>query len=320
MPNRILKESVSTSVNLNRLSLGAEVMFYRLITQADDYGRFDARPPVIRGRCFPLKRDIDDNKVAEWLEELCACSIVRCYEVSLVQYGEFISWESHQRIRNKRSKFPDPNDKLPRVAASSGLNPIQSESNPNPIMPSTSDAGHQQSSTKLSTEFEAWWCGGDGEPPYPRRVNKKKSHEKYVSARKNGATKEELAVGKRHYVQECQMLATEEHYIAYASTWLHQERWKDYQQPPKPVERKQNGIQSGDEQTAEQVAMYHSLMSRARSCATEIGLERQRDVLSEEDKQKIAALDQERVRHLEAAEEVKRKLKERGVDVEERRR
>ncbi|MFA5053565.1 MAG: hypothetical protein WC565_05885, partial [Parcubacteria group bacterium] len=68
----------------------------------------------------------------------------------------------------------------------------------------------------------------------------------------------------------------------------------------------------------EQVALYHSLLSRARSCQAEIALERQRDVLDEEDRQRIAVLDQERVRHLEAAGEVKRKLKERGIDVEEK--
>jgi len=62
--------------------------------------------------------------------------LAKCYEASGVRYGMFVSWESHQRIRTKRSKFPDPNGNgcgnSPQLAAIGGLNPIQSESNPNP--------------------------------------------------------------------------------------------------------------------------------------------------------------------------------------------
>ena len=38
MPNRILKESICTSESLVGLSAEAEVLFYRLIVKADDFG------------------------------------------------------------------------------------------------------------------------------------------------------------------------------------------------------------------------------------------------------------------------------------------
>lgn len=82
----------------------------------------------------------------------------------------------------------------------------------------------------LATEFEGWWSGDDSEPPYPRRVSKKYAKQKYISARKNGATIEELAVGKRNFALECEAVKREEQFISYASTWLNQERWKDYQE------------------------------------------------------------------------------------------
>ena len=39
MPNRILKDSICTSPNIDTLSREAEVFFYRLLVQCDDHGR-----------------------------------------------------------------------------------------------------------------------------------------------------------------------------------------------------------------------------------------------------------------------------------------
>ena len=48
MPNRILKESVCTSDSIDSLSWFEECLFYRLIVNCDDYGRFDGRVAVIK--------------------------------------------------------------------------------------------------------------------------------------------------------------------------------------------------------------------------------------------------------------------------------
>ncbi len=45
MPSRILKESICTSENLATISAEAEVLFYRLIVKADDFGLY-ARPAL----------------------------------------------------------------------------------------------------------------------------------------------------------------------------------------------------------------------------------------------------------------------------------
>ena len=58
MPNRILKESVCTSDSVNKLSWFEEVLFYRLIVNCDDYGRFDGRVSIIKNRLFPLKENL----------------------------------------------------------------------------------------------------------------------------------------------------------------------------------------------------------------------------------------------------------------------
>ena len=109
MPNRILKESIWSSPNLNSLSARAEVCFYRLLVYADDFGRFDARLPIIRGRCYPLRTSVTDRDIEGWLAELVECELLTMYDVGGIHYGQFPTWENHQRIRNKRSRIPAPN-------------------------------------------------------------------------------------------------------------------------------------------------------------------------------------------------------------------
>ena len=54
MPNRILKESICRSEEIDSLSWFEEVLFYRLIVICDDFGRYDGRAKIIKGSCFPF--------------------------------------------------------------------------------------------------------------------------------------------------------------------------------------------------------------------------------------------------------------------------
>lgn len=109
MPNRILKETVCTSENIELLSPEAERFFYRLMVQCDDYGRMDARISVLRARCFPLKLDtVLEIHVRAWLNELVEADLIRLYTHEGRPYLRFVTWERHQQIRAKKSKFPAP--------------------------------------------------------------------------------------------------------------------------------------------------------------------------------------------------------------------
>lgn len=109
MPNRFLKESITTSENIDSLTADAERFFYRLTVVCDDFGRMDARPSVLRARCFPLKLDrITDGDVAVWMDELTEADLVRVYEADGRPYLQVTTWTKHQTVRAKASKFPDP--------------------------------------------------------------------------------------------------------------------------------------------------------------------------------------------------------------------
>ncbi len=143
MPNRILKESICTSPTIEQLTVEEEVFFYRLMVACDDYGIFDARPPILRARCFPLKLDrVSDADVRRWLARLQEVGLLTLYAVKGQPYLQLTTWGSHQQIRAQRSKFPPPDiadedsaitcNQLISGASTCPRNPIQSESNPNP--------------------------------------------------------------------------------------------------------------------------------------------------------------------------------------------
>lgn len=105
MPNRILKESICRSEEIDSLSWFEEVLFYRLIVTCDDYGRYDGRAKVIKGTCFPLK-DITEKDIDKALSKLSAVGLVKIYEIQEKPYLQLITWGEHQRIRNQKSKYP----------------------------------------------------------------------------------------------------------------------------------------------------------------------------------------------------------------------
>ena len=112
MPNRIIKESICRSDSIDSLSWFEEVLFYRLIVVCDDYGRFDGRPAIIKGACFPLKDDITKKHISEAIDKLSTAGLVRGYEVRGRSYLQLTTWDCHQQVRAKKSKYPSPDDEV----------------------------------------------------------------------------------------------------------------------------------------------------------------------------------------------------------------
>ncbi|MDD2979573.1 MAG: hypothetical protein PHN80_06320 [Hespellia sp.] len=139
MPNRILKESICRSDSVDQLSWFEEVLFYRLIVNCDDYGRYDGRPAIIKGSCFPLK-DLKPAEIEKALNNLSTAGLLIGYECQGKPYLQLVTWERHQNIRAKKSKYPAFDEtciQLYSDGCNSPRNPIQSnsksntESNPN---------------------------------------------------------------------------------------------------------------------------------------------------------------------------------------------
>ena len=142
MPNRIIKDSIHVSEDVNRMTDFEFRLWIHLIAYVDDYGRGDARPAVIRGKCFPLKRDLTEEKISETMKSLSKKGSIILYQVNGTEFFYFPTWSSHQRIQTKKSKYPEPptvsHGDSQSFTVSHGdsppeSNPIQSNIESNPI-------------------------------------------------------------------------------------------------------------------------------------------------------------------------------------------
>ncbi len=130
MPDRLIRESICTSDTLNQLTDFEERFWHRLTVNCDDYGRFDARPAILKGRLFPLMDGKTQKNMTDALNKLASVGLIELYEVDGRPFLHVVTWEKHQRIRAKRSKFPPPDSTCCQMT--SNVSVIQSESNPNP--------------------------------------------------------------------------------------------------------------------------------------------------------------------------------------------
>ena len=111
MGNRILKDTIRINRRIDALSYFEEVVFYRLITAADDFGVYSANPVMLARTLFPLRESVDGKTMAEALKHLEDVGLVRCYSVKDEgDWLQIVSWGKHQRLRNSRRIYPGPEE------------------------------------------------------------------------------------------------------------------------------------------------------------------------------------------------------------------
>lgn len=221
MPNRIIKESICTSDTVDRLSWFEEVLFYRLIVNCDDYGRFDGRVPIIKNRLFPLKSNLTEKTVGDALNKLSTAGLVKLYLHDSKPILQLATWEKHQQVRSKKSKYP-AFDEVSTSMKSSDINCNQMisnvpviQSNPNPIQ-SESNPKHADA----VDGFERFWSA------YPKKKAKADAEKAWKSV-----------IGEQHIESIISAIVQQKEsddwqkadgqYIPYPATWLRGRRWED---------------------------------------------------------------------------------------------
>lgn len=242
MPNRVIKDSIHTSESVNKMSDFQFRLWVNLITYVDDYGRGDARPAVIRGACFPLRERLTNDAINAALQALASIGCVSLYSVEGRPYLYFPQWESHQSIRNKRSKFPEPPpcdsnlQAIDRNCNQLNANVPVIQSNPNPIRIQSESESETKSNARArakdaSCGFDAFW------EAYPKKQGKKAAEAAFAKAIKKISMDEMLAALEKHKASD-QWTRDVGKYIPYAATWLNGERWNDELQPAAQVRDK----------------------------------------------------------------------------------
>lgn len=110
MASRVIKESIKTSRNVNALSDFQFRLWIHLILSADDYGRGNADPELVKNLAFPRRKGVTEKQLSDALHVLANLGMVNLYEVDGEPYFYFPKWSEHQRIRQKVSKFPEPEE------------------------------------------------------------------------------------------------------------------------------------------------------------------------------------------------------------------
>jgi len=103
MPNRIIKESIWTSPNFNKLSGGAERHFFRCLVAADDYGCFEATTAVLKGKLYPLHLATCATDIEKWNQELEKCQLIRLWLAGERIYAQFTSWDRHNELLERHT-------------------------------------------------------------------------------------------------------------------------------------------------------------------------------------------------------------------------
>lgn len=104
MPTRYLKAGIRDSETIDRLSSAAEVLYYRLLVTVDDFGRYDARPAMLKAACFPIKESVTQKHIENLLSDLVRHQLVSVYYVDDKPYLQMQKWDNVPRA--KESKFP----------------------------------------------------------------------------------------------------------------------------------------------------------------------------------------------------------------------
>ena len=233
MSNRIIKESITTSDSINKLSWEAECFFYRLIVNCDDYGRMDGRLMVLLARCFPLRIGrIKEADVKKWLDELVRGNFIQLYRNGH-EYLQIIKWDDHQQVRSQRSKYPAPTDDG-IVLISDDINGNQEKSDA-PVIQSNPNPNPNPNPNLVISSFDMFW----GE--YPKKSAKQDAKKAWSKIKPTPDMLETIMYGLKLAKGSEQWAEKNGRFIPNPATWLNGGRWEDEYTPYQPSKKTDRG-------------------------------------------------------------------------------
>ncbi len=164
MGNRMLKESIRMSEQVDALDWFEEVMFYRLIVTVDDYGIYSANPVMLSHVLFPMKENVDSGMIKDALSHYVELGLIDVYAVENKGiYLKLVTWENHQRLHESKHKFPVPDDgenindeiicgNFPKISANSGK--VKKDAEKSRLKPSRNQVETKENSILCSEPSE----------------------------------------------------------------------------------------------------------------------------------------------------------------------
>jgi hypothetical protein len=105
----LVRDNVCESKKLDAVSDGAQALWFRLLTKADDYGNYYADPQFIKTGCFPLKPKMRLDRISNLIEELVSVGLLIPYEADGRKLFHITKFEDHQprNLVHKAARFPN---------------------------------------------------------------------------------------------------------------------------------------------------------------------------------------------------------------------
>lgn len=214
------------------MSFEAQSLFIRILTLVDDFGRYDARIPILHGQCFALRDDIKPQRTAAFRSELQQAKLIEVYALDGREYLQINQWQ--ERARSDKSRFPDPPITLSQDSAADGSGAQDSAaslaitSSPSTIVPIPSTNGHSPKPRRTrfartpldDDDFKLFWA------QYPRKENIGNAEEAWVKNNcKDFVPKIMTALRAKKISQQWTKEGGQ--WIPYAQKWLNARGWED---------------------------------------------------------------------------------------------
>jgi len=244
MPNRIIKESICYSEDIDKLTPFEETVFYRLMVRVDDFGRLDARKTYLKNTLFVTKRGVTEKSVSDALLKLSTIGIVQLYEVDKKPYLTLTGWDRHQTRRASTSKYPAPDEGVlmhPHADAST-CKQVQADVHVFVSEFVNEDENDIRSSrgAPAGVLFDQFWDA------YPKKVAKEAARKAFAKHKPDVELLGKMLATIEQYKRTDQWTKDGGQFIPNPATWLNQMRWED--QVPKNAPRgKTVGFQNYDQ-------------------------------------------------------------------------
>lgn len=101
---------IATSLSIAEVSALAELLFWRLLPQADDQGRLPGDPRQLKAMVCPMREELTPSNIPEFLTELANAGLIIHYSNSSTAYIQIAKWWDYQSAMRRifPSHYPPP--------------------------------------------------------------------------------------------------------------------------------------------------------------------------------------------------------------------
>jgi len=214
MPNRILRDGILTSPKIAKLGWPEEVLYRRLMSLVDDYGRYFADASVLRGHAYPRQLSkVSDSDVVKWIRAIEEAGLVRVYLAEDGErYLEIVNFG--QQIRATKSKFPQP------IFNEINCNQLQSIAHLDVSVSEDVSVSDIQASPRVDF-FETFWKA------YPKKKAKDDALKAFNKRKVDKQLLDSMLAAIATQARSDDWMKDAGKFIPYPATWLNDGRWQD---------------------------------------------------------------------------------------------